>query len=282
MNDLNNLIKEYKDYIYNDKYSCHTNSTFLKDIDYYKQNDMWLSENLLVHEKEPDLVIKDFSEIVDIVNEIGDGIKETLISINDIADKESNYKFIEIDLSNENQFKFYTSTLGLKQKEYREINAKNNDNDTYPVYTAASKPVAFFNKNHKGLIIPNSAHISIATDGDGTAGTNIILHKTPYFINSSRLSIEVLDQNILPEYIFYAIKNIKKKFGFGYSVKCNKDNLKKYCKVKIPVDNSGNISKDIQNLIVKDMMEKETLLNNLIENLSHLDNVKEFNKFLSI
>ena len=282
MDDLNNLIKEYKDYIHNDKYSCHTNSTFLKDIDYYKQNDMWLSENLLVHEKEPDLVIKDFSEIVDIVNEIGDGIKETLISINDIADKESNYKFIEIDLSNENQFKFYTSTLGLKQKEYREINAKNNDNDTYPVYTAASKPVAFFNKNHKGLIIPNSAHISIATDGDGTAGTNIILHKTPYFINSSRLSIEVLDQNILPEYIFYAIKNIKKKFGFGYSVKCNKDNLKKYCKVKIPVDNSGNISKDIQNLIVKDMMEKETLLNNLIENLSHLDNVKEFNKFLSI
>ena len=61
-----------------------------------------------------------------------------------------------------------------------------------------------------------------------------------------------------------------------------KDNLKKYCKVKIAVDNSGNISKDIQNLIVKDMMEKETLLNNLIENLSHLDNVKEFNKFLSI
>ncbi|QLB41131.1 N-6 DNA methylase [Mannheimia pernigra] len=295
MNDLNTLIKEYKDYVHNEEYNnFHNNSIFLKDIDYYRQNDMWLSENLLEHEKEPHLAIRDFSEIVDIVNEIGDGIKETLISINDIADKKFNYNYIEIDLSNENQFKFHTSVLGLKQKEYREISAKHkeyreisakdNDKDTYPVYTAAAKPVAFFNRNYKGLITPtpNTAHISIATDGDGTAGTNIMLHKTPYFINSSRLSIEVLDQNIIPEYIFYAIKSIKKKFGFGYSVKCNKDNLKKYCKVKIPIDDNGNISKEKQNLIIKDMMEKEALLNNLIENLSHLDNVKEFNKFLSI
>lgn len=294
LNDLNCLAKEFK-YFMADKeqYVSHDTQIFTKEIDYYRKEDMWLSERLLSDIQLKELNIKEdeeFNTLTDVSQSVTEVIKqlesiETELREADSGWEDYEYKtvtFTEIDEENNPFFSITSRLIGYKQKEYREKQVE--PSEGYPLYTAAKDCVAYLPKNHEKKInvVKDNPHISIATDGDGTAGTNIILHRNPYFLNSSRLSIIINNPKILPEYIYYSLKNIKKKYGFGYTIKCNKDNLEKYIKLDIPIDDNGDFSMEYQNEIVTKMKKRENLLKQLSGYEELFKSIRKFSQFVAI
>lgn len=294
LDDLNCLAREFK-YFMADKEQYVSNYTqiFTKEIDYYKNEDMWMSERLLSDYQLKKLSIKEneeFNTLTDVSQSIAEAIREldnlnTELKEIDNAQEDCNYKVVTLNEVDENGDPFFdisSSLIGYKQKEYREKQVDLSEG--YPLYTAAKDCVAYLPKNHAKLVTveANRPHISIATDGDGTAGTNIILHKEPYFLNTSRLSIVTKKHDILPEYVYHSLKNIKKKYGFGYTIKCNKDNLEKYIKIDVPVDENGNFSLDYQKKIVNKMEKRETILKKLSNYEEMFKSIKKFSQFVAI
>lgn len=295
LEDINTLVVEFRkfksllcEYEADEQYK----QIFLGEFAYYLENDMWMCEELLSDELKKELGIKEedaltgFDEVIPLMDEMERVLAEVRNEIDILENQEEKINYIEVSLGDESKFRFHTSTLGLRQKEYKELGS--DDCDKIPVYTAASKPVIFFSgdlENYSEKILNASNEkkfVSVATDGDGTAGTNIMLHSKPFYINTSRLAIEILDEKILPEFLFYSMRNIKKKFGFGYTIKCNKDNFVKYFTLRIPVDETGEYSVEAQENIIKEMKQKEKILGKILENNDVIESIKNYAKFLAI
>lgn len=294
LEDLNCLAREFK-YFMADKeqYSSKFTQIFTREIEYYKNEDMWLSERLLSNKQLKELNIKedeDFNTLTDVRQSISEIVKELEslnVELREIDNSQENYRYKNITLGelDENNIPFFTinsNLIGYKQKEYREKQVE--PSEGYPLYTATRNCVAYLPKNHAKLTIveDNRPHISIATDGDGTAGTNILLHREPYFLNTSRLSIIINKQDILPEYIYYSLKNIKKKYGFGYTIKCNKDNLERYINIEVPINEKNEFSIEYQKEIIFKMEKREKILKKLSSYEEVFKSIRKFSKFVSI
>lgn len=295
LNDLNTLEIEFKKF-YFDKinYKSDMPQVFLMDIDYYKENNLWMSDMLVSKgiRKELNLEVEDvvtsYEDLETELEDISGTIKQMLADLK-VLDKEAEkfeqYNFLDVPL-NENDFKFSSKNLGLKQKEYIPMRKEAG----IPVYTAASKPVAFFDLKNSKKRFPKALFnatkddmfISVATDGDGTAGTNIILHKTPFYLNTSRIAFKVLNKNIETEYVYYAIKDIKKRFGFGYTIKSNRDNLISYIEISIPTTDDGEYSREKQIQMIENMRKREKILFSLNELYDRFNHLIKFGKYSSI
>lgn len=216
------------------------------DFNFFETNytDSWVIEKLWnekelielgIKEKENKINVNEFAEYLSNLNLT---ISEYQEQLNNITNEIINYK--DLYLSDEEYFKIYTGGLGYKKNEYVKFDTKS-ENDI-PVYTATLNPVAHFRKGSISRFpiecSEEHPHISFGSDGDGTAGTNIILHKNPYYLNTSRLSFGIIDENILPEYVFYAIQDIKRKYGFDYKHKATLKNIG-IIKISIPINADG-------------------------------------------
>lgn len=223
----------------------------------------WIIENLWEEKTLIDLGIKE--ETIEIkVNEFSSYLQNLSQSITEYQSQLDNFSsdslnHQEVKLTDTKYFNIISGGLGLKKDKYAVIDTTN-PNDI-PVFTATLKPVAYF-KDKTIKRKPNDAslanpHISFASDGDGTAGTNIVFHDKPYYINTSRLAFSIIDKNIHPEYIYYAIQDIKKKYGFDYKHKATLVNIDKIA-IKIPVNNKGvfDLEKQIE-IASKSRMIKE-------------------------
>jgi hypothetical protein len=143
------------------------------------------------------------------------------------------------DLLNTDIFDIHTSSLGFTKKEYSKLNT--DDTKDIPIYTATLLPVAHIKKISKPQPLDASTvapYISFASDGDGTAGTNIVLHETPYYLNTSRISFSIKRKDLIPEYVYYYILDMKKVYGFDYKHKANLNNIKEV-QISIPTDKNG-------------------------------------------
>lgn len=78
------------------------------------------------------------------------------------------------------------------------------------------------------------------------------------------------------------MKSIKKKYGSGYTIKCNKDNFINYFTLNVPIDDNGNFSIEMQKTMVEDMKQKERLLEKLLENGESLKLIKNYAKYLAV
>lgn len=297
LEDINTLVVEFRkfqslraDYCLNEHYK----QIFLQEYDYYSKNTMWMCEELLDNGTKKELGIKeeeilsDFNDIIPLLDEMGKMFCEARSEVESLENQEYKTDYADVSLGDEKKFRFYTSALGLRQKEYKEIGTEESEEEVIPVYTAAAKPVAYFKNDlieYQDKLLRASSEnmfISVATDGDGTAGTNIILHNTPFYINTSRLAIEILDKKILPEFFFYSIRNIKKRFGFGYTLKCNKENFIKYFTLHIPINHKGQYSIGMQKKIINDMKQREDLLGKLLKSDDNIKLIKNYAKYLAI
>jgi type I restriction-modification system DNA methylase subunit len=211
----------------------------------------WIIENLWSEDALIGLGMKE-KEVKINVDEFANYLEDLTVSINEyqqqlntITSNTNDYK--EISITDSEIFEFYSGTLGMKKNDYAPLDTKNERD--IPVYTATLNPVAYFKA---GTIskVPYEAskevpHISFANDGEGTAATNIVFHTQPYYLNTSRSSFSILNENIDPEYIFFSIQDIKRKYGFDFNHKANMANLKKVI-IKIPVDLNGEFDLNAQ------------------------------------
>ncbi|MDR0398586.1 MAG: hypothetical protein LBH33_02115, partial [Endomicrobium sp.] len=180
------------------------------------------------------------------------------------------FRFYKTITLGDSAFEFITTKLGIRQSEYRFIDTS--DRSDIPMYTAQFMPVAYVKKIYQKLPImasENDPCISIADDGDGTAGRNIIYHTCPYYQNTSRISFRIKQNDILPEYVYYKLQNIKTLYGFNFQYKAKKENLESVA-IEIPCDNDGFYSINDQNRYItrckklNDISEKILSLSNII------------------
>lgn len=223
---------------------------------------LWDSNELIhlgIKEKENVIKVDEFSTYL---ANLSQTISEYQGQLDDLSSNNCNYK--EVKLTNSKYFEIISGGLGLKKNEYAIIDT--NDDSDIPIYTATLKPVAYL-KNKSLKKSPNNAtkknpHISFASDGDGTAGTNIVYHTTPYYINTSRLAFKITCDEIYSEYIYFAIQDIKKKYGFDYKHKATLKNIDKI-KIKIPFKSNRKFDLTAQ----KEISEKSKMISELKKEL---------------
>ncbi|HUU86462.1 MAG TPA: N-6 DNA methylase, partial [Candidatus Glassbacteria bacterium] len=228
-NDLPTMLNAFNQYKGN-KNNFKTNDPLCKVLPftYIENSKNWIIENNWSRAEKEKLSIVEENPSISI-DEFRDLIKETMTTLSNLQYNLSidlkKIKFDNIQLGDTAYFKPFTTLLGFTQKTYLPLATKNKSK--IPIYTAQKEAVAYIDKIKNKPIIEcssDNAHISIASDGDGTAGTNIIYHTKPYYLNTSRISYEIKDKNISPQYIYYALQGIKQEYGFNYSHKATLQN----------------------------------------------------------
>ncbi len=277
-NDLNeavilyNQFKGAKSYFNSNDPRCKVvsyewfNQNFNKS---WRIENLWSESELIqigLKEKENVIKVDEFSAYL---ASLSQAINEYQEQLDNITSHPADY--IEIKLTDKKYFEILSGGLGMKKDEYALLDTKNKDD--IPIYTATLNPVAYFKKDTVKRT-PNNAsinqpHISFASDGDGTAGTNIVYHTKPYYINTTRLAFTIKHNKIHPEYIYFAIQNIKKKYGFDYKHKATLKNISKI-DIKIPIDKNGEFGLDKQ----KEIAGKSKMISELKKNLkSQFDSI---------
>lgn len=145
----------------------------------------------------------------------------------------------------------YISTkTSWTKTQYRKL--ETDDADRCPVYSAAKAPVAFVKPTHRGKIDASEKApvISFAANGDGSAGTNFMLHTTPFYVSNDRTCIRVKDAGIDPEFVLFALHGMKEAYGFNHAFKATKENLE-VVSISIPANAKGFDLK-LQQKMVKD------------------------------
>lgn len=268
-NDKNDLIKFVSEFkFYNadrNNFKPSLKNIKLIEFDSFQTNLNWIIEKYWSFEEKVELGLEEQKRIVsdeDIFDNI-DYFQSELSSIkkeiedrfNVMANKRMNY--FKTTLMNQELFELKTSSLGYTKKEYSKLDTKN-ENDI-PIFTATNIPVAHI-KEINGLepirVKKGKFHISFASDGDGTAGKNIILHDRDYYLNTSRISFSIKNDDINPKYIYYFLQDIKKKYGFDFKHKANLNNVSEI-EISIPQDKKGNFDKHTQ---IKYVEEYEKIL----------------------
>lgn len=166
------------------------------------------------------------------------------------------YTFVEIFI-----FK-YLSDLGILSPMHSFYHllgmySGNNENDVLEYYaqTIRVKIKELFPWNPKdkttiinGTIFSSLASpiISFASNGDGSAGRNFILHDRPFYICADRVCIKVVCECISPVYVRYALRNMKEEYGFNHAHKANKQNLSSVT-IPIPLTKDNSYNLDLQN-----------------------------------
>ena len=131
-----------------------------------------------------------------------------------------------------------------------------------PLFTASSLPVAYISEDSdKSKIIKKSDNkiISFATNGDGSAGRNFVIHTSDFFLNTDRLAIKATEKmNYL--YLYFSIMDMRKKYGYNRERKAIDTNLIDDIKIRIPkkyiFKDKSWTSKEIQASIAKLIEEK--------------------------
>lgn len=282
LNDLKDMVTQYNYFITNKNgYVPLNNRCKIQDIELFAPENKWLIDEWWSYEEKVLLGIEDeyekltdeliFEKLEDLRNNIADvseKLRETFGSSN------NNPSYVSINFDDEKVFKINTQALGYNKKTYSGLDRGKGNG--IPIYTATSEPVAYIDKHD--TIEPLEAtrsqpHISVATDGDGTAGTNIIYHTERYYLNTSRLSFEILDDNIDPQYVYCYIQDVKKKYSFDYRNKCNLTNFKNI-EIKIPCDHENKFDLERQREFVRQYEAVKKLELDMTTRL--FEEVKEF------
>lgn len=201
---------------------------------------------------EEDIQMMSMSDFVSLIGEISLTIAEYQEPIEELLKKNKNeVAFRSVPLTDETAFEILGSTLGKNRQILSQIDTK--DSHKIPVYTAAKTPVAYIDE------IPEKAPIkasekepifSFATNGDGSAGTNFIIHATPFYINMDRLAIRAKDPDILIRYLPIALRYMKEDYKFDHAHKANITNVS-HVKIRIPSNASGKFDINLQHNAVE-------------------------------
>ena len=90
------------------------------------------------------------------------------------------------------------------------------------------------------------------------------MHNKDYYINTSRISFEIINEKVLPKYIYYFIQDIKKKYGYDFKHKANLNNIKEIS-ISIPLNENGEFDIDAQKLFIEEYEGLKNFKQNLMK-----------------
>jgi hypothetical protein len=248
------------------RYATDNKRCKIMSIDEFYNGSHWLIERWWTTEEKILLGINDensiisVNQIVSLITDIEaamDVYQEPLLEIE--YKKCPNREMKTVSLLDEDLFSLITRGIGYNRISLQKIDTQNADD--IPVYTAAKEPVAYIKKIDSKEPISaseNSPLLSFATNGDGSAGRNFVIHTQPFYINVDRTAIAINEPRISLHYLHYQLSDMKERYGFNHSHKANRHNLASVV-VEIPVDEMGCFDLLAQNLTA----EQFNLLNDM-------------------
>jgi hypothetical protein len=151
----------------------------------------------------------------------------------------------QISLDDPEVFEFVNKKTGWTFKYFSAINTQKTSH--IPVYTATLEPVAYVDIQTDALIDASHEHpiLSFGANGDGSAGTNFVLHERPFYVSNDRTCIKIVAKNIDPQYVIHQLSTMKRDYGFDFQHKAVLKNLRQVS-ISIPVTEEGEFDHDKQ------------------------------------
>jgi hypothetical protein len=244
---LFNMFKGARDYFKPEDARCK-----LVDIDVFYTGAHWSVERWWTRDERVSLGVED--EIESITPEDMGGIVEdlanTLFAYKDqfvgLQKKKSDLGHKTIALTDEKYFTLVTGGIGKNKTQLQAMDTK--DISDIPVYTAAKAPIVYIKPLQGKAPIAATAErpiISFATNGDGSAGRNFIVHISSFYLNVDRIAVIVKNPQLLPLYVYTQISDMREKHRFSHSFKANRHNLK-IVEILVPISKSGEFDVDVQ------------------------------------
>jgi type I restriction enzyme M protein len=175
---------------------------------------------------------------------------------------------IEVSLIDESRFSFIRRMeTGWAKKQWREF-ATGDAGDT-PVYTAARGPVAYVSVVSPKLIeaSPDRPMLSFAVDGDGSAGSNLVVHRSPFYIATKRSCFELADEHIDIDFVYFSLLSMKSDHGFDYNYKAYRAHLEDVV-VTVPVTDEGVPDLALQRELAGRLSKLGTLRDGVVDALA--------------
>jgi len=176
----------------------------------------------------------------------------------------------EVSLTDPAVFEFLHKETGWHKKDW--VNLVR-EPGLYPVYSAAKAPVARVDILHAKLISASEDDpvLSFAVDGDGSAGTNFVVHETSFYVSTNRATLRPSDARVNVWFLYFALQTMKSDYGFGYSYKAYPSRLADVL-VSIPVDSQGRFDEAAQDLEVRRLRSLTRLRDEVTGLLAQIQN----------
>lgn len=168
---------------------------------------------------------------------------------------------------------FDTSSIGKNKTILATLDTQN-DQDI-PVYTAGKGPIAYIKPIDGKTPIyasEDSPILSFATNGDGSAARNFVIHTRPFYINTDRMALKLNVPDIFPEYLQLQLLDIKQKYNFNHSHKANLKNLA-VVDVLLPCDDRGAFDTKYQQYAISVMRSISSATVYIKERMDFLSNL---------
>ena len=221
-------------------------------FDEFERLENWMVER--VWDRDARIALRKEEETVGVTeNQYRDEVErllERLRQYETAAAPDKQPKMMTMALCDERYFDFVTQKTSWTKKTFHEIGT--GDDTDYPVYSSARGPVAFVAERNDRLIDCSEGDplLSFGSNGDGSAGTNFIIHTQPFYVSNDRTVIHIKSPRIRPEYLRYQLRNMKADFGFCFAYKAVPSNLD-HVVVDIPIDEDGEFDEPWQRNVVR-------------------------------
>lgn len=155
-----------------------------------------------------------------------------------------------VNLDDSSSFSYVSTFTGWTKRALHKL--KDDGPDRLPVFSAAVDAVTYVAPTHERRIDASreDSLVSFAANGDGSAGTNFIVHESPFYVTGDRTIVRIIDRRIDPSYLVYALRNMKAEHAFDHTHKAVPTNLRDV-RVEIPVNDDGEWDVDAQREIAK-------------------------------
>jgi len=274
--DLFNMFKGAKS-----KFKSEDKRCKIVDIKDFYEGSHWCVERWWTHEERINLGIEEressisLSNFISFISDVSDSILEFQEPLKELEKKNVNDgQIATVKIGDDSCFQLVTSSIGKNNTILSSLNTNNEDD--IPVFSASKYPVAYIERIESKVPIDASEAfpiLSVATNGDGSAGRNFILHTKPFYINTDRIAIRSVNNSIVIEFVLAMLRDIKSKYGFNHAHKANARNLRPI-EITIPTNSEGIFDVNKQ----KDIVEIYHYYDELIETLkchkNTVDNLK--------
>ncbi len=271
--DLFNMFKGAKS-----KFKSEDKRCKIVDIKDFYDGAHWCVERWWTHEERINLGIEEressvsLSNFISLITDVSDSILEFQEPLKELEKKNVNDgQTATVKIGDDSCFQLVTSSIGKNNTILSSLNTNNEDD--IPVFSAGKFPVAYVKRLESKVPIDASEVLpilSVATNGDGSAGKNFILHTKPFYINTDRIAIRSVNNNIVIEFVMAMLRDIKSEYGFNHAHKANARNLRPI-EITIPTNSDGVFDVTKQ----KDIVEIYHYYDDLIEMLKNHKNAMD-------
>lgn len=236
----------------------------IQPIEYFQSSSHWIIDRWWSRTDKVTLGIEESFQAVTIdeLNTVMSSLKDSIQEYDDYIDnntvKIESYK--EVSLGNKDLFSIFIGKR-IKKEELPNIQGD------IPAYSAnVFDPFGFINHTR----IDDFSKPSIIWSIDGNFNFNLLPINKEFATTDHCGTIQIIDENIIPEFLLYALNLQKIEESFDRSFRASLTNMRKFS-IKIPTTNDGNFDTKLQTKIADFYLEAEERKKNIELSKAELD-----------